>query len=95
MTTEYITVNECCVYHHIETSFLYSLQHAGLIQITEVETVQVIALEQLPELEQYIRWHYELDINTEGMETIRHLLKKMGTLQDEVRLLKDKLKFYE
>ena len=95
MSMEYISVSECSVQHHIDTSFLYALRQAGLIEIVTVDTQDVIDLEQLPELEQYIRWHYEMDINTEGMETIRHLLQRMEALQGEVRQLKLRLKFYE
>lgn len=95
MTTEYITVSECSLYHHIETSFLYELRNAGLLEITLVETQELIRLDQLPELEQYIRWHYDMEINTEGIETIRHLLNRMKELQHELGALKNRLRLYE
>lgn len=95
MTTEYITVSECSLHHRIETSFLYELRNAGLLEITVVEAQEVIRLDQLPELEQYIRWHYEMEINTEGLETIRHLLNRIKELQHEVDVLKNRLRLYE
>lgn len=95
MSTEYISVIECCSYHRIETAFLYSLQHAGLLEIVTEETREWIHVDQLPELERYIRWHYEMDINTEGIESIRHLLAKVTELQREVSGLKSRLRLYE
>lgn len=95
MVTEYVSVSDCCLYHHIEASFVYELRDAGLLEITVVDTQEVIALDRLPELEQYIRWHYDMDINTEGMETIRHLLGRMKQLQHEVDVLKARLRLYE
>jgi len=95
MPTEYITVSDCCTHHRIETSFLYALRNAGLLEITVVETQETIRLNQLPELEQYIRWHYDMEINLEGMETIRHLLNRIKELQHEVHTLKNRLRLYE
>lgn len=95
MSTEFMTVTECCHHHHIETSFIRSLGQAGLIEITVVETQECIHLDQLPHLEQYIRWHYDLDINTEGIETIRHLLDRVRDLHRELEGLKSRLKVYE
>jgi chaperone modulatory protein CbpM len=95
MATEFITIIECCNYHHIESSFIHSLEHAGLIEITVVEKEELIHLNQLPELEKYIRLHYDLDINTEGIETIRHLLDKVHQLQAEVATLRNRLNLYE
>lgn len=95
MSIEYISVNEYCTHLHIETSFLYELRNAGLLEITVRETSELIDLHQLPELEQYIRWHYELDINTEGIETIRHLLNRVKEQQQEINALKNRLRLYE
>jgi hypothetical protein len=50
---------------------------------------------QLSQLEKYIDFHYSLDINLEGIETISHLLQYINTLQTEVILLKNRLQFYE
>lgn len=94
MATEFITIIDCCEQHHIETSFLYELRDAGLVEITLIESTEAIHLDQLNELERYIRWHYELGINTEGIETVRHLLDKITNLQRENRQLQERLKVY-
>jgi hypothetical protein len=42
-----------------------------------------------------MRMHYDLDINMEGIDVISHLLKRMNSLQDELRLTQNKLRLYE
>ena len=39
--------------------------------------------------------HYDLDINLEGIEVINNLLSRVNNLQEELMLLKSKLKIYE
>lgn len=95
MSAEFITIIDCCREHHIETSFIYSLRDAGLIEVQLLESEEVIDLEQLPALEQFIRLHYELDINTEGIDSIRYLLDKIIALKQENNYLKSRLRLYE
>ena len=45
--------------------------------------------------EQYARWHYDLEINLEGIEVIDHLLHRVKNLQDEITELQNKLKLYD
>ena len=42
-----------------------------------------------------VRLHYDLEINMEGIDAITHLLKKLQTMQDEISVLKNKLRVYE
>lgn len=96
MQTEYlIAIDEFCAKHDIEESFISSLQQTGLIEITTVEEVGFIRVEQIQQLEKFIRFYYELDINLEGIETISHLLLRVNDLQDEIIALRNKLQLYE
>jgi len=90
-----IPANEFCVYHNIEISFLNSLQEAGLIEITTIEETEYIPESQLTELEKIVRLYYELDINLEGIETVMNLLQRINDMQDEITLLKNRLRLYE
>jgi len=94
-TENLIDINEFCVNHNIEISFISSLKQTGLIEITTVKETEFIDAEQLQQLEKFIRFYYELDINLEGIETINHLLKRINYLQDEIIMLKNKLRLYE
>ena len=89
-----IAVNEFCVNHNIEISFLNLLQQNGLIEISTVESKYFVEKEQLPQLEKFVRFYYDLDINLEGIETITYLLQRIEMLQNEITKLKNRLSFY-
>ena len=90
-----IAVNDFCVKHNIEVSFISSLQETGLIEIDLVEEKPYIDAEQLQQVEKFIRFYYDLDINIEGIETITHLLRRMNAMQDEIISLRNRLRLYE
>jgi hypothetical protein len=90
-----ISVNEFCVNHNIEISFINSLQEKGLIEIMTIEETWFIDVGQLQQLEKIVRFYYEMDINLEGIETITHLLQRISFMQDEIIALKNKLRLYE
>ena len=96
MQTEYlIAVDEFCAKHNIEISFVSSLQQTGLIEITTIEEAWFIDVDQLKQLEKFIRFYYELNINLEGIETINHLLQRVNAMQDEIITLRNRLGLYE
>ena len=96
MQTEYlVAVDEFCASHNIEISFISSLQQNGLIQITTVGQTGFIDADQLPQVEKFIRFYYELDINFEGIETISHMLDRIRSMQDEIIALRNRLRLYE
>jgi len=90
-----IAVNEFCIKHNIEISFVNLLQQNGLIEISTIESTRFVEKEQLPFLEKYIRLYYELDINVEGIDTITHLLYRLECQRNEIVRLKNKLRFFE
>ena len=95
MTLEYMTLEDCRLRYNIELPFINALQNSGLIEITIVKEVQCLAYDQLQSLEKFVQWHYDLDINMEGIEALQHLLQKMHSLQQENMRLKELLKLYE
>lgn len=84
-----ISIEQCCVYYNIEISFVQQLNEYGLIELSSVDETSYIAFEQLSDLEKYMHLHYELEINMEGLETIKHLLDRVDHLQKEVNRLKE------
>ncbi len=88
MQTELIMMREYCSKCDIEISFVEMLADEGLIDVQLVEGVQYLEPAQLSDLERYIRWHYDLSINVAGIDAIRHLLSRMESMQEEIRLLK-------
>lgn len=96
MQKEYlIAVSEFCTQHNIAVSFVSSLQQTGLINVITVEDAEFIHAEELKQLERYVHFHYELDINIEGIESIMHLLLRVNMLQDEITELRNRLCLYE
>jgi len=93
-TTSMIPLQQICVHHKIEKTFLIQLQHAGLIEVIQTEETICIPEQQLPHLEKIIRL-YEMDINIEGIEAIAHLLNQIETLQQKVTHLNNQLMRYE
>jgi hypothetical protein len=94
-TENLIATEEICAHHDIEFSFIRSLQEMGLIELHSIKESSFVQNDQLPLLEKYIEFHYVLNINLEGIETINHLLGQINTLQKEVNTLKNRLHFYE
>ena len=90
-----IKVDEFCLHHNIEISFIISLHHVGLIEIQTIEESRFIEESQLQQLEKIIRLFYDLDINLEGIETIIHLLQRVNSMQDEIIALRNRLRLYE
>ena len=96
MQTEYlIEVDKFCASHNIEISFISSLEQNGLIEIMTIRETGFIDSGQVQQLEKYIHFYYELDINLEGIETITHLLRRIDLMHDEIIMLKNRLRLYE
>jgi hypothetical protein len=96
MQTEYlIAVDEFCTLNNVDVSLISSLKQTGLIEVTTIKKSGFIDAGQLQQLEKFIRFYYELDINLEGIETITHLLQRINNLQEEVMGLKNRLRLYE
>jgi hypothetical protein len=90
-----IPANEFCRHHHIELSFIHSLNEFGLIEISMTGEEVFITNSQLSDLEKFLRLHHELNINLEGIDAINQLLERLEAMQDEVNILKNRLRFFE
>ena len=90
-----IPAAEFCEYHHIDITFIRSLNDYGLLEISTIEGTVFIHPDSLQQVEQFMRLHYDLDINLAGIDAITHLLQQMEQLHNEIRLLKTRLRVYE
>lgn len=95
MSEKKITYTECLQIYQVEASFLDELQSSGLIEIVIEEEDRYIEYNYLQEIEQFVRWHYELEINMEGIEALHHMLQQVRNLQSDVAQLRGELKFYK
>ncbi|NLC49062.1 MAG: hypothetical protein GX762_01645 [Bacteroidales bacterium] len=95
MSQKKITYTECLQIYQVEETFLDQLQSSGLIEIVIEEDDRYIEYDYLQEIEQFVRWHYELEINMEGIEALHHMLQQVQQLQDDVTKLRGELNFYK
>ena len=90
-----IVLDEFCASHHVEISFVRSLEELGLIETIIVNETPCVSANDLSKLEQIMRLHEELNINTEGIDAISNLLKRIEDMQHEITELRNRLNFYE
>ncbi len=95
MDDRYISIIEFCNCHQIEISFIHSLSEHGLLQTVVIEEDEYVEREQVRELERMMRMHYDLEINLQGIDAINHLLERVSHLQNELRVLENRLKRFE
>ena len=95
MPEHLISAQDFCTYYKVEYSFINSLVEYGLIEIIKKEQASFIDIDRLHDLEKFVRLHYDLDINLEGIEAITHLVQKVENMQSEITALKNRLWLYE
>ena len=90
-----ILIEQFCTNYEVEFSFINSLNEYGLIEIIVLDDKKYISNEQLKELERAIHFHYELNINMEGIDVIYNLIKQINELQQELNTARNKLSLFD
>lgn len=83
-----IKVIDVCQSHKMELQFIRNLSQNGLIEVVVQDEEEFVKEEELKALEQFATWHYDLEINLQGIEVAQNLLHKIEKLQEEIRLLR-------
>ncbi|MBP94079.1 MAG: hypothetical protein CMC55_08180 [Flavobacteriaceae bacterium] len=94
-TKNVITVTEFCQHYNIPEQFILSLNEYELVELAKENNTPCIYITEIQTIEKLIRFHFELDINMEGIHAITNLLNKVERLQEDVKALNNKLMFYE
>ena len=94
-TENLITVNDFCVYHNVEYTFVDYLADAGLVKVTTVNQTNCIPIDEIQKLEQLVRLHNELEINEPDIATINNLLQKLEVMEEQMSILRSKLRLCE
>lgn len=89
--SERISREELVKIYNIEITFFDELVDYGLLNIHIEDNIQYLMYEDLPDLEKFANWHYDLEINLPGLEVIHHMLKKLDALNRRNRELMNKL----
>ena len=88
-TTNTITISTFCKNYDIPQSFLDNLvQYELVILNSDDETVYILE-EQVETIERFIRLHYDLNINFEGLDVINNLMSKIQELQHRINQLEN------
>ncbi|HOO09664.1 MAG TPA: chaperone modulator CbpM [Cyclobacteriaceae bacterium] len=90
-----IPIETFCAHYKVPVTFIHSLQKYELLEIIRENNVEYIQITQLQRVEKMIRLHYELNINMEGLDVVNNLLGQLMELQEENRILRDRLKLFE
>ena len=88
MKKQFILISEYCQKSHTDPTFLMNLAHYGLIDILTIRGDQCLHPSQIKEIECYSNLHYDLSINFEGIDAIRHMLHRIQMLQQELNQLR-------
>ena len=91
MEKNWIIINEYCEKSHTDRDFLDLLEESGLIEIQDIDGQPCLPDTQLGDLERYCHLYYDLSINIEGIDAIRHMLTRIEDLQREVHRLRRQL----
>ncbi|MXV16496.1 chaperone modulator CbpM [Hufsiella ginkgonis] len=94
-TGNFIQVRVFCTAHEIDPEFISSLQELGLLELVAENGPAVIPHHQLPSLERMTRLHRDLGINAAGIGALEQLLERMEQMREEMRVLKNRLSFYD
>ena len=95
MKEKRLLYSECLRIYEVEESFIESLHEVGLIKVIFHDEERFIEYDELSDLEQFIRWYYDMDINVEGIDALCNLLEKVKYLQSEINQLRSELQFYK
>jgi hypothetical protein len=94
-TTNLISIQQFCEHYKIPSAFIDALHEYELIEIVITKNENYLKITQLNEVEKMMRLHYDLDINLEGIDAIYRLLKQVESMQNEIKTLNNRLRFYE
>jgi len=90
-----ILIEKLCIHYKIEFSFFDALNNIGLIEIETVGQNKFINQDKIGDLEKMIRLHHELNVNLEGIDIVFNLLQNEKALQEEINILKNRLRLHE
>lgn len=91
MEKKYIKITEYCNHTKVEHTFISTLKKEGILTIEVINDEDCIKEEELDNLEMFSRWYYDLGINVEGIDAMRHMLAKIHRLNKEMDTLRRQL----
>ncbi|MGB2760201.1 chaperone modulator CbpM [Maribacter stanieri] len=91
----YIQIELYCKRTQTPVEFIDDLLEFEMIEVQQIEDKKYVEPQYIVEIERIYRLRNELGINMEGIDTINHMLEKVNRLEQELKLLRDRLTIYE
>ncbi|WP_027066890.1 chaperone modulator CbpM [Maribacter sp. Hel_I_7] len=91
----YIQIELYCKRTQTPVEFIDELLEFEMIEVQQIEDKKYVEPQYIVEIERIYRLRNELGINMEGIDTINHMLEKVNRLEQELKLLRDRLTIYE
>ncbi len=94
-TSGKISVEIFCRHHGVRPTFISELGEYGLIEIIHESDSDFIPETQLGEAEKMLRLYFDLNVNTEGIDVIMNLLRRIDEMRERMMSLQNRLRIYE
>ena len=91
----YIQIEVYCQQTQTPMEFIEDLLEFEMIKVQQIENKIYVEPHSIVEIERVYRLREELGINMEGIDTLNHMIKKVNRLEQELKLLRDRLTIYE
>jgi hypothetical protein len=91
----YIQIELYCEQTQTPLEFIDDLLEFEMIEVQKIENKIYVKSHYITEIERIYRLRKDLGINMEGIDTLNHMLEKVNRLEQEVRLLRNRLTIYE
>ncbi|WP_291961947.1 chaperone modulator CbpM [Maribacter sp.] len=91
----YIQIEVYCQQTQTPMEFIEDLLEFEMIEVQQIENKIYVEPHSIVEIERVYRLREELGINMEGIDTLNHMIKKVNRLEQELKLLRDRLTIYE
>jgi len=91
----YIEIEVYCERTQTPLDFIDDLLEFDMIKVHQIENKTYVQPHYIIEIERIYRLRKDLGINMEGIDTLNQMLKKVNRLEQELKLLRDRLTIYE
>jgi len=78
-----ISIEEVVRVYEVDYSFIDSLIESELLHPEIENEIRYIVHDELSDLEKFVNWHYDMEVNLAGIEIIHKLLHQLNALQEE------------
>ena len=93
--TDWIKLDQFCKLYKVQPSVVKTLHSYDLISITVIDNDEYLTKKEIRNAEQVIGLYHELNINPEGIDVIRNLLKRIRQQEKELMRLRNRLRIYQ